>query len=730
MGAWLTGFFVNWPILLGAAAAAIPVVLHLIYRRHAPRVRFGTLRFIRASAERTARRRRIEEWLLLLLRAGAIFLLAIALAGPVLRSARLGGEGDVATAIVMDNSYSMAAESEGRSCYARAVGYAREILSALTEGSLAVVVKASSAGETPAEEVLTTDRNRLADSLAASEVSIVQADLASAVARAEELLKSAPLERREVFVLTDRQKATWRPLSPAPVGGRTPAMIIVDCGPSGQANLAVTDLDVTSTRPAVGVPLTIRAKIRNLSGNSKEMEMALYVAREKRAERVVAVEPGAVTEQGFSHTFTSPGVHTGWVDVSVDDALALDNRRYFALEIMDRIRVAVVREREGALPQLDEGFFLIPALNPAVGEEASVSGIEPVLMLRSDLAGADLFGFAAMFLLNVPELTADEMRALAEYVAGGGGLVVFPGDEMRAAAWNAASDSLLPSEKGLLPARLGAAQGEAETGVPVALDEVDKEHPIFAAFGHMPATFFSSVQVTRRFELQVEHGSRARVLARLSDGNPFLVEKAIGRGKALMFCTAATAQWSNLPLRTLWLPLLHRITYHLAGGRGAAGDYAAGDVVRFPASAGRSSGIDVTSPDGTTSRASVKDGDTMPVFASANAAGIYRWRETGPHGGSGAFAVNPEKNARESDLAVLSEREVAEKMLAGRTAHFVGNAAEARAVSRRLRTGVSLSAPILLMVVALVIAESFFANRGPKARSGVARVVPRAATGI
>jgi len=115
MFGWFAGLFVNLPFLLGTAAAAIPIVIHLAHRRRAPRVPFTTLRFIRASAERTARRRRIEEWLLLLLRTAAIFLLAIALAGPIIRAARGGGGKNTAIVLVMDNSFSMGAEFEGRS---------------------------------------------------------------------------------------------------------------------------------------------------------------------------------------------------------------------------------------------------------------------------------------------------------------------------------------------------------------------------------------------------------------------------------------------------------------------------------------------------------------------------------------------------------------------------------------------------------------------------------------
>ena len=715
MFGWLSALFVNAPLLLGMTAAAIPFVLHLIYRRRAPRIPFSTLRFIRASAERTSRRRKIQEWLLLLLRAGALFLLALALAGPILRSAGAGGGRDTAVALVVDNSYSMDAEFEGRSRYGRASEYALETLRGLGEGGEAALISAWPSGGAHGEEILTTDRNRLAGELAVSEVSIVQGDLAAAITRAEKILSSAPTDQREIYIFTDLQRATWRPVPPRE-DASGPPVIVVDCSPGDQPNVAVTNLDVIATRAAVGVPLHVRAKVRNMGGPAAEVAVSFYVDREKREERTVWVETDATAEVSFSHSFASAGAHAGWVDIAVGDALARDNRRYFCIDVPERIRVAVVREKAGTLPLLDEAFFLIPALNPLAASGKGTSTIEPVPMLRENLAGADLGSFSAVFLLNIPELSVGEMTLLADYAKGGGGVVIFPGDEVNGAAWNSASDTVLLSDKGLLPARLGALLGQESGGDQVTLTEVDREHPVFAAFSRMPAAFFNRVRVTNYFDLQVEHGSRARVVAQLSNGKPFLVEKEIGMGRVLLFCTAATAEWSNLPTRTIFLPLLHRITHYLARSGESATIFTAGGVVQFPSDAGGAPQVDVIAPGGAVSRAHVEEGGVVATFKDTARAGIYRWKEAASGTRQGAFVVNVDTT--ESDLAALTREEAAEKMLGGRSTHFARDAKDARAIAMRMRRGLSLSGPMLFVVIALVIAECFFANRAPSAASG------------
>src|SRR5437870_22015 len=62
--------------------AGVPVLLHLLYRRKSPVVQFSTLRFVKASLQRMAARRRIQRWMLLATRALLVALLIWAIAQP------------------------------------------------------------------------------------------------------------------------------------------------------------------------------------------------------------------------------------------------------------------------------------------------------------------------------------------------------------------------------------------------------------------------------------------------------------------------------------------------------------------------------------------------------------------------------------------------------------------------------------------------------------------------
>jgi len=260
----------------------------------------------------------------------------------------------------MDNSYSMAAEWEQTSAYARARDFAVQILGGLPADSQAAVTYACPPpGHTQLADLLTSDRNGLAEEVGRSEVSAVGGDLAGAIDRAEKLLKNAPSDQREIYVFTDLQRIAH-----------------------------------TALRPAVGVPLTLQVRVRNFGARPAQGKALLYLDGKKSAERALKVNPRAETELSFGVTFKTAGTHTGWVGIEVNDILPLDNRRFFAIDIPQRIRVAVVREKEGPVPQLDDAFFIVPALNPSAAGMQVSSAIAPEKLLRSDLTPAKLTKYA------------------------------------------------------------------------------------------------------------------------------------------------------------------------------------------------------------------------------------------------------------------------------------------------------------------------------------------------
>ena len=79
--------FLNPLFLLGLAAAAIPIIIHVLTRRRPREVMFPSLEFLTEVNQNEIRRLRIKQWLLLALRALAVAAIALAMARPALKGA-------------------------------------------------------------------------------------------------------------------------------------------------------------------------------------------------------------------------------------------------------------------------------------------------------------------------------------------------------------------------------------------------------------------------------------------------------------------------------------------------------------------------------------------------------------------------------------------------------------------------------------------------------------------
>src|SRR5918992_293595 len=97
-----------------AGAALVPLLLHLLRRRIGTRVEFPAARYLARAEREHSRSLRLRNLLLMVLRVLIVLLVALAAAGPVARWATGGGHAPSAVAIVLDNSLSSTAVTDGR----------------------------------------------------------------------------------------------------------------------------------------------------------------------------------------------------------------------------------------------------------------------------------------------------------------------------------------------------------------------------------------------------------------------------------------------------------------------------------------------------------------------------------------------------------------------------------------------------------------------------------------
>ena len=98
--------FLNPVLLFAGAAVLVPIFLHLFHSHESSRVSFPALRYLLRTEREHARRIRLRQLLLLMVRVGVILLIVLAAARPFLQN--LGDtHPPTALAIVLDNSLSV-----------------------------------------------------------------------------------------------------------------------------------------------------------------------------------------------------------------------------------------------------------------------------------------------------------------------------------------------------------------------------------------------------------------------------------------------------------------------------------------------------------------------------------------------------------------------------------------------------------------------------------------------
>jgi hypothetical protein len=262
---------------------------------------------------------------------------------------------------------------------------------------------------------------------------------------------------------------------------------------------------------------------------------------------------------------------------------------------------------------------------------------------------------------------------------------------------------------GLLPGPLRQLTADEPRGSHWAF--LDAAHPVLAELD-TPPSLYLGVTVDRYVALNLENETSTRVLARLDNGAPMLTVQDLGRGQVWWLLCGAHVNWTTLPLRPIFVPLVNRLVLQSARREEAPLAVAAGTAailrlvdVAEPVSA------EVTlphRPEAIRIVSTMADGQQELRFDDTHAAGIYRLRIlTGKRPVEHAFAVNPDP--AEADPATIDAEELYSP--AGSGALLAHDATELRQVLARLNEGTPLIDFLLTVVFLSGLAELLVANR-------------------
>ncbi len=706
-------------MLVGAIVVGVPIAIHLIGRRRARIVPFAALDFLMATKRRTARRLRLRERVLLLVRALACLAVAVALAKPFTSCERKGPSvtrGPQAAVLVIDDSFAAGYLIEGKPWLRRATDEARKLLTQLGPEAEVAIVRTSEAAEHPTE--LTRDHLRLRDQLLALEPSARPADTTRALARAAQLLAASSHAHKTVFLLSLVAKTGFRSDEP-PWGPDGPGLVTLDLRPASMPNFAVTALRVDPDPSSGNRGVAFDAEAGNFSDAPAKVELSLSIAdhvvargqlelaaHEKKTKRFRAALPA-----GARASDASVSISTG---STADDNLPIDDRRWVHATLRDEVRVLLVDGDPRTVRHDDELFYLEAALRPGDREDSGTSvrsitaeelaGIDPRLHPAAPHPGEtpparsiDLNDFDVVVLANVAALAPERVAILADWVRAGGGILVAPGDRVDPAAYDRTMLPLMPqSLRDPIDTTWGASPDERDSRA-LHLVKWESDHPIFTPFSkdapELADAKFYKISLLGPTTATADR----KVLARFTNGAAALVEASIGSGRTLLFTSTLDRDWNDLPIHPGFLPLVQQAVRHLARKHalGADGDHLVGTSVALPTSDLKK--LEVRGPDSTNA---AFEGDRIAGrssvrFGKTDHPGIYRVIGTDPTGAPRdrdelAFVVNVDPHG--SDLTPIPATALPASGTSGAT-----TPADSR---RRVELWHALAAIVLLLLLA------------------------------
>jgi hypothetical protein len=639
--------FVNLSLLAGTALVALPIILHLIMRRRPTLLEFPALRFLQKRHDVNQRRLQLRHLLLLLLRAGAIGLLAFALARPSVKLAGAVGnqEAPVAAALVFDAAPRMEYRQQNQTRLEAARELGLWLLGQLPEQSEVAVLDT----RLGAAAAFQADRGAARERITRLETVANSQPLPVVLGGAVKLLQQSHLDRRELYIFTDLSRGGWPEQQLARLREQLGALsdlgiYVIDVGVPNPTDYGLSDVRLSGEVLSNHSTLTVETQLSCLGAAARRIvELHLLDAEgkpQKSGEQSCEATPGELRPVEFKLSGLESGVHQGFVRIVGQDGLAADDTRYFTVAVKPAWRVLVAAPK----PAPSYASLLTQALAPALYRKRGQARFDCDVCDLGELAKHPLADYAAVCLLDPTPLEPATWKKLADFAAEGRGVAFFLG--RNALPVDSFND---PQAQELLPGKLLRQVPRRDGDLHLA--PRDYQHPILSAFrglaGGIP---WEAFPVFRYWEFAQPAATGVNVVLSYNDGRPAILERSVGQGRVLTMTTPVSERpnqdpWNLLPVPPgdAWpfLMLANQMAAYLVGSGNQQLNYLAGQtaVLQLDPSAQRRSYL-LSTPGGLSFPVSADPKRHELAITATDQVGPYRLQAGGSRGVDLGFSVN------------------------------------------------------------------------------------------
>lgn len=602
--------FLNSAVLIAAAAALIPLLIHLFSKRKVKVVPFSSLKHLKEMQKRQVRRIKIRQLLLLLLRMLIILLAVLAFARPATKGGYIGSHAGVSSVILLDRSASMQRQVKDGQLFELATQKVAEILDGFDQTDEVILIPFDRTSYFPSGE-------RFFSSDVAKEIleqitcGYDEADPGLAFQKGLEMLNRANNLNKELYFITDRQSNSLPENRDSLPDGIS--SYIIELPTEIDGNCGLVNVSMGGQLIEVGSTFIIKADIKNYDSRAKtDLLASLFVDDIRVMQREFAIEANGNQSLQLEYQIQKPGLHSGWIEIS-DDDFAVDNRFYFSFKIPDNFNVLIIDGDGG-------GEIIKLALIPSeeAGRYWSVKTVSP-----QNLAAIRFNEYDLAVLSGPDSLGKAETSRLLEFVDDGGGLFFILGDNTDVSYFNREFGPILGTELLIPTPKIFSGAGY------YTLEQFDYTHPIFAPFAklheELPVLKFYSLATMKR-------STSEKNIAYFSNETAAIFESGFGLGRIIFMSSPILPKYTDLASHSFFVPFVIRTAEYLAEDISSYErfNYVGQNIVRtISDKAGRQNIIQLVTPDNSTYQIAgiQKPGQLAFDCRPINVPGLYRLKD-------------------------------------------------------------------------------------------------------
>jgi hypothetical protein len=557
------GLFAPW-FLAGLAGLALPFYLHLLKRQTRTPKAVSSLMLYESRTQSSTRHRRLRYFLLLSLRLLMLLLLILAFANPFINRNTASLASERLVLLVIDNSFSMRAGSR--------LADARDAAMSVLSGKGAARAQVAAFGS---QLRLMTQPIEDQSALRAAVEAIQPGDghgNFGELSRAVRAMAEAVHTPIELHLFSDMQRgdlaASFSDMAlPANVNLVKHAVVS-----KAQPNWTVESVDAPGQVWGKDAkPVHVGAVIAGYGTPAAQRTVSLVVNGKTTAAKTVAVPANGRAAVDFPALEVPYGFSRCEIKIDAADGFPADDLRRFAVERSDPQKALLIHNYGDT-----RSPFYVGAALSAAAQSAFI--LESIVV--NEAADRQPSNYAFMVLSDLNAVPSLLEHSLTEYVRSGGSILI-------AAGTSAGSRLQIP----IFGAHIVETRDYSR--VPdryMAVGSSDSSYPAVArANGWTGVKFF--------YALAVDPGD-ARVIVRLGDQTPLLLEKRIGEGRVVLLTTGLDNLTNDFPLHPAFVPFIEQTARYLAGSERQGGARPVDAFLELRNAQERTQNVEVTDPEG------------------------------------------------------------------------------------------------------------------------------------